>query len=193
MRKTALIVLCAALLAVAGPARAADVVVDFDINLPEILILSCYSGFTVDISTDNLTSALGLSSDSFQVSGSPSVSVAGVGDPMVATFGVPGSPITTPADLANMPLNFVNLCAIRAIGGSTHSISTSTSFATGAHWTNDTSSIGLVSATATPASTIPTGLASPIAVNVDTVLDMTGAALDGTYDGASITVTAELS
>jgi len=192
MKKSLIVLACIALVAVAGPARAAEVTVDFDINFPSFLILSCYDNFSITISGDNLATLLGASGAEIGegITASPdSVGFDGATG-ITATFDDP--PTTSeidPLDLT-LPLALTNLCAVRAIGNGGN---VQVAIDNLTDWTGTgTNLIELVSATPSQTSFPPPGLANAEVIDVGLILDISDATQAGIYQNGSFRVTANL-
>ncbi len=192
MKKSLIVLACVVLVAVAGPARAAEVTVDFDINFPSFLILSCYDNFAITISGDNLATLLGASGADIGegITASPdSVGFDGTTG-ITATFNnAPTTSEIDPTDLT-LPLALTNLCAVRAIGNG-GDVEVAIDNLT--DWTGTgTNLIELVSAAPSQSSFAPPGLANAEVIDVDLVLDITAATQAGSYTNGSFRVTANL-
>lgn len=194
MKKSLIVIACVALLAVAGPARAAEVTVDFDIDFPSFLILSCYDNFSLTISGDNLATILGASGADIGDSVTASPDTVSFDGSTGISAGFTNAPTTSeidPTDLTQVPLALTNLCAVRAIGGANDDVGISVGALN--DWGNtDGGTIGLESATPNPPQFTPGGLGSPQAIDVNLELDISSASQAGTYTAGNFTVTATL-
>ena len=204
MRKiiTAAVMLCAASFGYQQQARAANIAVDVDINLPSILVLYCYTNVDVTVSTAALAALLGVAGADNTVSrAGPGLIAASesAGD----LVGAPGTALdttfSTSADMTDVKLNMNDICAFRAIEPATGNGVNVDATVTDNTLTNGTSTITfsnpLVRASAPGFSvdedvTAGLGLGNAIPIDVQVQMDMSSASIAGDYVDGAVTVVA---
>lgn len=179
-----------------APVQSAQLSVDVDITLPEILILYCYQAVNVDVSAAQLATLMSESGLTFAAEGSGSGQAATSALTLSPTAVTPDTVTTTDVDvdldattdagatLANPTLNLNNVCAVRGLvtGGSVNvTIPTSP-----ASLANGASSIGTTNWTGPGSVTV--GLGTPTAINISADLNLSGVTLPGTHSSATALV-----
>lgn len=185
----ATLALAASLTCTTLPAQSADIAVDIDITLGELLILTCYDDVTVNLTGAQLATAMGFATGVDAITASTTVAPTGALGALTHDFGLPNGDEATVT--TSLTLNLNNMCGVRAIdndGTVQLSVSAGTSFTL----TNGTDSLpvtGVATSSAT-ATGVSLGTLTPFGVTMG--LDFSGVGTSGTYNlnAGEFTVTA---
>lgn len=162
-------------------ARAASVDVDVDITLPNFLVLYCYDNISVSFTAAQLEAALGVTSNSATVSGTPTITSAAGTITATLDIATDAPSLTTSANLV-----LKNVCGVRALsstGNVSISIPSKADTLTASGGTG-TISVGTV-APSTTSLALTGGLGTVNPFDVTMPLDLSGAIEAASYEAAS--------
>ena len=154
------------------------------IDLSPLVILYYYSDLTVNLTSADLTTALGVTAQ--QDRGATSVAPTGVAGSLTGTLDPTlGNTPGAPALLAALPLTINNAWAVRALAATL-----SVTIAIGDPTLNDgASQISLGGASVNPAAPVAAGLGTPIRGAVTLNLDLSQATTTNLHTGGAYTIT----